>query len=68
MNTLRQRMWEDMRIRNLSSTTRKRYLDKVAVFANHFNKLPALLGIKDIRVFVLYLVCGRGNYQQVPLT
>jgi len=28
MNTLRQRMLEDMQIRNLSPTTRKRYLDK----------------------------------------
>jgi site-specific recombinase XerD len=30
-------MLEDMRIRNLSRTTQKRYLDRVAVFANHFN-------------------------------
>lgn len=56
MTTLRQRMLEDMRIRNLSATTRKRYLDRVAVFANHFNKSPALLGAEDIRVFLLYLV------------
>ena len=48
MNTLRQRMLEDMRVRNLSATTRKRYLDRVAVFANHFNKSPALLGAEDI--------------------
>jgi len=56
MKTLRQRMYEDMRIRNLSATTRKRYLDRVTVFANHFNKSPALLGAEDIRVFLLYLV------------
>lgn len=56
MKTLRQRMLEDMRIRNLSKTTQKRYLDRVAVFANHFNKSPALLGAEDIRVFLLYLV------------
>lgn len=49
-------MLEDMRIRNLSATTRKRYLDRVAAFANHFNKSPALLGAEDIRVFLLYLV------------
>ena len=59
MNTLRQRMLEDMRIRNLSKTTQKRYLDRVAAFANHFNKSPALLGAKDIRVFLLYLVQER---------
>ena len=56
MNTLRQRMEEDMRIRNLSVTTRKRYLDRVAAFANHFNKSPALMGAEDVRVFLLYLV------------
>ncbi len=52
MNNLRQRVLEDMRIRNLSKTTQKRYLDRVKVFANHFNKSPALLGAEDIRVFV----------------
>ena len=56
MKTLRQRMLEDMRIRNLSKTTQKRYLDRVTVFANHFNKSPALLGAEDVRVFLLYLV------------
>ena len=56
MNTLRQRVEEDMRIRNLSATTRKRYLDRVAAFANHFNKSPGLLGAEDVRVSLLYLV------------
>lgn len=55
MTKLRQRMWEDMRMRNLSLTTQKKYLDQVASFANHFHKSPALLGIEDIRVFLLYL-------------
>lgn len=59
MNTLRQRMLEDMRIRNLSKTTQKRYLDRVTVFANHFNKSPALLGAEEIRVFLLYLAQER---------
>jgi hypothetical protein len=49
-------MLEDMRIHNLSKTTQKRYLDRVAVFANHFNKSLALLGAEDIRVFLHYLV------------
>lgn len=56
MNTLRQRMLEDMCIRNLSKTTQKRYLDRVTVFANYFNKSPALLGAEDIRTFLLYLI------------
>ena len=49
-------MWEDMEIHNLSATTKKRYVDRVAVFANHFNKSPELLGAEDIRIFLLYLV------------
>ncbi|MFB0565598.1 MAG: tyrosine-type recombinase/integrase [Candidatus Aminicenantaceae bacterium] len=55
MTKLRKRMWEDMRIRNLSLTTQKKYLAQVAAFANHFHKSPQLLGIEDIRVFLLYL-------------
>lgn len=52
-------MLEDMRIRNLSTTTRKRYLDRVVGFANHFNKFLTLLGTEDIRVFLLYLICEK---------
>ena len=40
MTKLRQRMWEDMRIRNLSLNTQKKYLKQVAAFANHFHKSP----------------------------
>lgn len=56
MTKLRQRMLEDMRIRNLSLTTQKKYLTQVASFANHFHKSPQLLGVEDIRIFLLYLV------------
>lgn len=56
MTALRQHMWEDIRIRNLSVSTQKRYLDRVAAFANYFHKSPELLGAEDIRVFLLYLV------------
>ena len=59
MTKLRQRMEEDMRIRNLSPTTKKRYLERVAVFANYFNKSPALLGAEEARTFLLYLVQER---------
>lgn len=48
-------MEEDMRIRNLSPTTRKRYLDRVAAFAAYFNKSPDLLGPEEIRAFLLHL-------------
>jgi len=52
INILRHRIQEDMRIRNLSSTTRKGYLDRVAAFANYFNKPPALLEAERFPCFL----------------
>ena len=43
MNTLRQRMLEDLRVRNLSTGTQKQYIQSVAAFARHFNRSPAEL-------------------------
>jgi hypothetical protein len=48
MTTLRQRMAEDMRMRNLSLSTQKKYLRQVAVFADYFNKSPSLLGAEQV--------------------
>ena len=46
---LRQRMIEDMKIRNLSPHTIKAYVERVAAFAKHFGKSPQLLGQKEVR-------------------
>ena len=56
MTQLRKRMFEDMRIRNLSPHTQKRYVDRVAAFAQHFGKSPELLGPREIRDYQLYLI------------
>lgn len=56
MTVLRKRMLDDMRIRNLSPNTQKRYLDRVAAFAGHFGKSPDQLGPEEIRTYQLYLV------------
>ena len=40
MNPLRQRMIEDMKIRNLSPVTQRCYVHAVAKFARHFNRPP----------------------------
>jgi hypothetical protein len=53
---LRQRIIEDMKIRNLSPHTIKAYVEQVAAFAKHFGKSPQLLGQKEVRGYLFFLV------------
>jgi integrase/recombinase XerD len=55
MTSLRQRMIEDMQIRNLAVNTQESYIQQVSLFARHFNKSPELLGPEQIRAYQLYL-------------
>src|SRR6516162_2208856 len=59
MTVLRQRMTEDMQVRNLSPHTRASYLQQVSLFARHFGKSPALLGSEEIRAYQVYLTNER---------
>jgi integrase/recombinase XerD len=59
MTMLRQRMTEDMRIRNLSLHTQASYLQQVSQFARHFGKSPDKLGTEDVRAYHLYLTKER---------
>jgi integrase/recombinase XerD len=59
MTPLRQRMIEDMQIRNLASHTQRAYLQYVALFAGHFRKSPELLGPAEIQAFQLYLATDK---------
>ncbi len=56
MNFLRQRMIEDLTIRNYSPRTIKIYIDRVAKFAQFFGRSPDKLGPAQIREFQLFLV------------
>ena len=55
MTLLRQRMTEDMQVRNLALNTQLSYVQQVALFARHFNKSPEELGPEDIRSYQVYL-------------
>ena len=55
MTALRQRMIDDMRIRNFSPSTQDCYLRRVSKFAQYFGKSPDLLGPEDIRAYQIHL-------------
>ena len=59
MTALRQRMVEDMQIRNLSPETQISYIGHVARFAKHFHQSPEQLGREDIRTYQLHLINDR---------
>ena len=55
MTSLRQRLTEDMQVRNLALNTQMSYVQQVSLFARHFNKSPEQLGPDDIRAYQIYL-------------
>ena len=59
MTPLRQRMIEDLEIRNLAPRTRVIYVDHVAKFAAFHGQCPSKLGIQDIRAYLAYLAHER---------
>jgi integrase/recombinase XerD len=59
MTSLRQRMLEDMQIRNLAVNTQDSYIQQVSLFARHFSKSPELLGPEQIRAYQVYLTTDK---------
>lgn len=55
MTALRQRMLEDMQVRNLAENTQDSYIRQVSLFARHFKKSPDTLGPEEIRTYQVYL-------------
>ena len=56
MTVLRQRMIEDMQIRNFALNTQKSYLHQISAFAKHFGQSPDNLGPDEIREYQIYLI------------
>lgn len=59
MTSLRQRMTEDMQVRNLALNTQSSYLQQVSQFARYFNRSPEELGPEEIRAYQIYLTNER---------
>ena len=59
MTTLRQRMLEDMQVRNFSPHTQRSYVQQVSQFARHFQRSPDQLGPEEIRGYQLFLTNDR---------
>ncbi len=49
MTSLRQRMLEDMKVRNLAPNTQDSYIQRVSMFARHFGGSPETISPEEIR-------------------
>lgn len=69
MTELRQRMHQDLKIRNYALTTTQRYIEVVAGIARYYNRSPDQLSSEQIRSYLLYLVekrkCSQSLLKQV---
>jgi site-specific recombinase XerD len=59
ISPLRQRMIDDMTVRNFAPNTILAYLKQVSYFAQHFDKSPERLGSQEIRSYQIYLAKER---------
>lgn len=59
MTPLRQRMLEDMGIRNFAENTQLSYVQQVSAFARYFDRSPEELGPEQVRVYQSHLVQTR---------
>ena len=59
MTPLRQRMIEDMQLRNLAPVTQRNYIAHAAAFAQFYGKSPEVLDQEAVREYLLYLLNER---------
>ena len=65
ISPLRQRMIEDMKIRNLSPATQQSYIYAVAKFSRHFGCPPDQLRLEQVRSYQLHLIRQKHSWSHV---
>lgn len=65
MSPLRQRMIEDMTIRNLSLATQQSYIYAVAKFSRHFGCPPDQLSLEQVRSYQLHLIRQKRSWSHI---
>jgi site-specific recombinase XerD len=59
MTPLRQRMLEDMAVRNFAENTQSAYLQQIIAYARYFHRPPEELGPEEVRAYQVYLTQTR---------
>ncbi len=64
MSALRQRLIEDLQVRNYSPRTVQAYVAAVAKLARHFQRSPDQLSGEDVRAFQVHLLAQKVSWSQ----
>ncbi len=65
MSPLRQRMIEDMTVRNLSPSTQQSYIYAIAKFSRHFGYAPDRLSFEQVRAYQLHLIGQKRSWSHI---
>jgi site-specific recombinase XerD len=68
MTPLRQRLLDDLRLRNYAAKTIDVYVRAVAHFARHFGRCPDQLGSEHVRLYQLHLLQQRASWSRFNQT
>lgn len=65
ISPLRQRIIEDMTLRNFSPATQQSYVYAVANFSRHFGRPPNALGSEEVRTYLLHLTQQKRSWSHI---